>query len=64
MTGLIAYMLFFGFLCAFVADRKGYEARTWFWLGVLLGIIAMLILIFQPDKTEGGLGASNTLSKR
>lgn len=64
MTGLIAYMLFFGFLCAFLADRKGYEPRTWFWLGILLGVIAMLILSFQPDKTEGGLDASNPLSKR
>lgn len=47
---LILYALFFGFLTALIAERKGYDSRNWFWLGVILGFIATGILLFQPPK--------------
>ena len=64
MTGLIVYMLLFGFMCAFLADRKGYDPRTWFWLGILLGAIALLILYIQDNKMEADLDVSDPLPKR
>ena len=47
---ILLYALFFGFLTAYIAERKGYNSHNWFWLGIFLGIIATMILIFQPSK--------------
>lgn len=44
--------------CAIVArkimKKKGYceEANTWFWLGLLIGIFALIIVILKPKKDE------------
>jgi hypothetical protein len=51
-TGIILYSLFFAFLTALIANRKGYNIRDWFWLGLFLGIIATGIIFFQPKKTK------------
>ena len=48
---ILLYALFFGFLTAYIAERKGYNSHNWFWLGIFLGIIATMILIFQPTKS-------------
>ena len=34
--------------------KKGYceEANTWFWLSLLLGIFALVIVILKPKKDE------------
>ena len=47
---ILLYALFFGFLTAYIAEQKGYNSHNWFWLGIFLGIIATMILIFQPSK--------------
>ena len=45
-------------ICAIVArkimKKKGYceEANTWFWLGLLIGIFALIIVILKPKKDE------------
>ena len=45
-------------ICAIVArkimKKKGYceEANTWFWLSLLLGIFALVIVILKPKKDE------------
>ncbi|NHZ84840.1 MAG: hypothetical protein GWP19_03050 [Planctomycetia bacterium] len=49
---ILLYALFFGFLTAYIAERKGYNSYSWFWLGILLGFIATGILIVQPSKTK------------
>lgn len=49
---LILYGFFFAFLTALIADFKGYNVRNWFWLGFLLGFIAIGILLFQPNKQK------------
>ncbi len=51
-TGIILYSLFFAFLTALIASRKGYNIRDWFWLGLFLGIVATGILLFQPKKLK------------
>ena len=48
----LLYAFFFAFLTAYIASKKNYKTRSWFWLGFLLGFIAMGILLFQPTKTE------------
>jgi len=55
---ILLYALFFGFLTAYIAERKGYNSHNWFWLGIFLGIIATMILIFQPTKS----GETNDVS--
>ena len=47
---ILLYALFYGFLTAYIAERKGYNSYNWFWLGIFLGFISTLILIFQPSK--------------
>lgn len=45
-------------ICAIVArklmKKKGYceEANTWFWLSLLFGIFALIIVILKPKKDE------------
>jgi cytochrome c biogenesis protein CcdA len=48
----LLYAFFFAFLTAYIASKKNYKIRNWFWLGFLLGFIATGILLFQPTKTE------------
>jgi len=50
MTGFFLYCLFFGCFSGWQASRKGYPPKTWFLLGVLLGVVAAGILFFQPSK--------------
>ncbi len=50
LFGLVLYALFFGFLTAFFAERKNYNSHTWFWLGIILGLVATLIILLQPPK--------------
>ena len=46
----LLYAFFFAFLTAYIASKKNYKTRNWFWLGFLLGFIATGILLFQPKK--------------
>ncbi|SVB82066.1 uncharacterized protein METZ01_LOCUS234920, partial [marine metagenome] len=47
---ILLYSIFFGFLTAYISERKGYNSHSWFWLGIFLGIIASGILLCQPSK--------------
>ena len=50
-AALIAiHAVFFGFLSAWLAERKRYGAAQWFALGVLLGAVAPFLLYLQPDR--------------
>ena len=46
----LLYAIFFAFLTAYIASKKNYKIRSWFWLGFLLGFIATGILLLQPSK--------------
>tara|TARA_Y100001970_G_scaffold11564_1_gene13345 strand:+ start:602 stop:781 length:180 start_codon:yes stop_codon:yes gene_type:complete len=48
----LLYAFFFAFLTAYIASKKNYKVRSWFWLGFLLGFIAMGILLLQPSKLK------------
>jgi hypothetical protein len=50
MTAIAAHAVFFGFLTAWLAERKEYRAAPWFALGVLLGAVAPFLLFLQPDR--------------
>jgi hypothetical protein len=48
-----AWLLFFvasGLSTAWLAARKGYAPRTWFWLGAALGLVAFGVLARQPRR--------------
>lgn len=49
-TVIAIHAVFFGFLSAWLAERKRYGAATWFALGVLLGAVAPFLLYLQPDR--------------
>ena len=63
VLGVVLYSLFFGFLTAYIALRKGYDTKSWFWLGILLGLVATVILLLQPNKKKEKHNVSNTISK-
>lgn len=44
------HAVFFGFLSAWLAERKSYGPAPWFALGVLLGAVAPFLLFLQPDR--------------
>ena len=39
------------FLCAHIAKGKGNSAGGWFVLGLLFGVIALIIICCEPEKT-------------
>ena len=45
-------------VCAIVSrkimKKKGYnqDANTWFWMGLLFGIIALIIVLLKPKNEE------------
>ncbi|NGX45262.1 MAG: hypothetical protein K940chlam2_00407 [Chlamydiae bacterium] len=44
----VAMWLLFGSLTAYLAQRRGKNPYLWFFIGMLLGIMGLLILIFMP----------------
>jgi len=50
---LIVLWLIFGIVCAVVASGKGKSGCLWFFLGVLLGPIGLIIILVMPsDKPQ------------
>ena len=47
---LVANGLIFGFFCSYLAGQKGKESTTWFWLGFVFNILALLVLVGLPSK--------------
>lgn len=56
-----------GFFCGWLADVKGRDTFSWFWLGFLFGPIALITLGLAPnakvnrDTEDSGKNTSNTL---
>lgn len=50
LLNIILFWIFFGFLGAYVARKKGRNQRTWFILGLVFGILAVLVVWILPDK--------------
>jgi hypothetical protein len=53
--------LFFGFLTAFIASRRGYRPSVWFFLGVLLGAFATAAILVQPRAGKEATDAPRTV---
>jgi MFS family permease len=50
ILAVLLHAVFFGFLTAWLAERKGHRVSSWFVLGVALGALATLVLLLQPDE--------------
>ena len=46
----LAYAVIFGVFCAYLASEKGRSGGSWFFLGVVFGILALLVLIGLPSE--------------
>ncbi|MFA6118548.1 MAG: DUF4339 domain-containing protein [Parachlamydiales bacterium] len=44
---ILLFWLFFGITCSRIAQKKNRNRTTWFYLGVLLGIIGVIIIFFM-----------------
>lgn len=51
-TSWLLFLLASGLTSAWMAARKGYSARVWFWLGALLGVVALGVLARQPVRVR------------
>ena len=45
ILAVVIHAVFFGFLTAWLAERKGHRVSSWF-----VGAIATLVLLLQPDE--------------
>ena len=46
----LVYALIFGSICAYLAGEKGRSGGSWFFLGLVFGILALLVLIALPSE--------------
>ena len=49
ISGFI-YAIIFAFSCMAVAGAKGYSKGSWWFIGLLLGIIGLIIIACFPSK--------------
>lgn len=45
---LPVFMYLFGRFCSRIAESKGYDKKTFFWLGVFFNIAALIIISVMP----------------
>lgn len=53
MFWLLLYVtqcVIFGFACRYLANEKGKNPDTWFWMGILLGLLGLLLIGFSRDE--------------
>ena len=50
IVALIVYALSCGGFCGFLAEEKRRDGASWFVLGMIFGIIALLTLVGAPIK--------------
>lgn len=46
----LVYALVFGFFCAYLAGEKDRSGGSWFFLGLVFGILALLVLLGLPSE--------------
>ena len=49
---LIVCSTLHGYLCSYVAAKKGKNQRLWFMMGVLFGLLGLLMLALLPKKEK------------
>tara|TARA_B100001123_G_C14390048_1_gene662420 strand:- start:225 stop:383 length:159 start_codon:yes stop_codon:yes gene_type:complete len=50
ILGVFLYTLFFSSLTAYIAQMKKYNPKKWFYFGVFLGHIALLIILIEKKS--------------
>ncbi len=50
LFNLILCWIFLGFLTAYLAGRKNKNPQIWFWVGLTLGLLGILLLYLIPEK--------------
>lgn len=50
LTLIIALWIFCAFVSAWLAEQKGYSRASWFLLGALFGVFALLAIGFAPKR--------------
>ena len=50
VTSVLLYCLTCSCVAGFMAQRRGLSVRSWVLLGALLGLIALIILLFEPSS--------------
>ena len=50
LTSVVLYCLACSCIAGFMAQRRGLAVRSWLVLGALLGLIALIVLLFEPSS--------------
>ncbi len=50
VTSLLLYCLTCSCVAGFMAQRRALSVRNWVLLGALLGLIALIVLLFEPGR--------------
>lgn len=50
----IVYFIICAIVAKHIMKKKGYyeDANTWFWMGLLFGIFALVIVLLKPKKAD------------
>lgn len=59
----LVYALIFGFFCGYLAGEKGRDSTAWFFLGLVFGILALLVLIGLPSEQNSSSEDSHAPSR-
>jgi len=50
IAGIVFFILFFALLSGWLAKRIGKDYRLWFWMSLLLPVVALCILLCLPEE--------------
>jgi len=48
LLNLLLFWIFFGFLCSYLARKRGKNGFTWFLMGLFLGIFGVALILILP----------------
>lgn len=49
LLNIVLFWIFFGFLTSYFAQKKGRNQRTWFIIGLCLGVIGVVLVLLMPQ---------------
>jgi uncharacterized membrane protein YeaQ/YmgE (transglycosylase-associated protein family) len=52
LLNLILFWIFFGCIASYLANRRGRNPLVWFFLGLLLGILGVLLAVILPNRLQ------------
>lgn len=55
VVGIVAFVihgLVFGFFCQNLAEAKGYNPKTAYWIGVFTGLLGLIFMVGMPDRSK------------